>query len=402
MIRYLIDWSINNRVLVLLLSAVLCFLGAQSALKTPLDALPDLSDVQVIIKTSYPGQAPQVVEDQVTYPLTTAMLSVPKAVTVRGYSFFGDSYVYVIFEDDTDLYWARARVLEYLNQAAADLPAQAKPKLGPDATGVGWVYEYALLDRSGEYDLAQLTSLQNWFLKYELQTVAGVSEVATIGGMVKQYQVIVNPDSLRAYKLPLAQVKQAIQQGNQETGGSVIELAEAEYMIRATGYISNLQDIRHIPIGLSEQGTPLLLSDIAEVRLGPQMRRGIAELDGEGEVVGGVIIMRSGENALATIEAVKTKLASLSASLPAGVELVTTYDRSALILRAVETLNSKLLEEFLVVGLICALFLFHLRSSLVVLLSLPVGILIAFMIMQQLKINANIMSLGGIAIAIGA
>ena len=402
MIRWLIDWSITNRLLVLLLSAALCLWGVQSVLKTPLDALPDLSDVQVIIKTSYPGQAPQVVEDQVTYPLTTAMLSVPKAVNVRGYSFFGDSYVYVIFEDDTDVYWARSRVLEYLNQAAADLPLAAKPKLGPDATGVGWVYEYALLDRTGQHDLAQLTSLQNWFLKYELQTVAGVSEVATIGGMVKQYQVIVNPDSLRAYKLPLAQVKQAIQQGNQETGGSVIELAEAEYMIRSTGYISNLQDIRHIPIGLSQQGTPLLLSDIAEVRLGPQMRRGIAELDGEGEVVGGVIIMRSGANALATIEAVKAKLASLSASLPAGVELVTTYDRSALIMRAVETLNSKLLEEFLVVGLICALFLFHLRSSLVVLLSLPVGILIAFIIMQQLKINANIMSLGGIAIAIGA
>jgi len=402
MIQWLINWSIKNRVLVLLLAATVLVWGVQSIKKIPLDALPDLSDVQVIIKTSYPGQAPQVVEDQVTYPLTTSMLSVPKAVNVRGYSFFGDSYVYVIFEDGTDLYWARSRVLEYLNQAAAKLPEQAKPELGPDATGVGWVYEYALLDRSGKHDLAQLRGLQDWFLKYELQTVKGVSEVASIGGMVKQYQVIVNPDSLRAYNLPIEQVKKAIQQGNQETGGSVIEMAEAEYMIRSTGYIDSLDDIRHIPIKLSEQGTPLLLSDIAEVRLGPQMRRGIAELDGEGEVVGGVIIMRSGENALATIQAVKDKLATLKASLPEGVEVITTYDRSALILRAVDTLNSKLIEEFLVVGLICALFLFHIRSSLVVLLSLPVGILIAFIIMRQLGINANIMSLGGIAIAIGA
>jgi len=402
MIQWLINWSIKNRILVLLLAAMVLVWGVQSIKKIPLDALPDLSDVQVIIKTSYPGQAPQVVEDQVTYPLTTSMLSVPKAVNVRGYSFFGDSYVYVIFEDGTDLYWARSRVLEYLNQAAAKLPEQAKPELGPDATGVGWVYEYALLDRSGKHDLAQLRSLQDWFLKYELQTVKGVAEVASIGGMVKQYQVIVNPESLRAYNLPIEQVKKAIQQGNQETGGSVIEMAEAEYMIRSTGYIDSLDDMRHIPIKVSQQGTPLLLSDIAEVRLGPQMRRGIAELDGEGEVVGGVIIMRSGENALATIQAVKDKLATLKSSLPEGVEVITTYDRSALILRAVKTLNSKLIEEFLVVGLICALFLFHIRSSLVVLLSLPVGILVAFIIMQQLGINANIMSLGGIAIAIGA
>jgi len=402
MIQWLINWSIKNRVLVLLLTAMLFVWGVQSLKKIPLDALPDLSDVQVIIKTSYPGQAPQVVEDQVTYPLTTSMLSVPKAVNVRGYSFFGDSYVYVIFEDGTDLYWARSRVLEYLNQAAANLPEQAKPKLGPDATGVGWVYEYALVDRSGQHDLAQLRSLQDWFLKYELQTVTGVSEVATIGGMVKQYQVIVNPDSLRAYNLPIEQVTKAIQAGNQETGGSVIELAEAEYMIRSTGYIDSIDDIKNIPIKVSKQGTPLLLSDVAEVRLGPQMRRGIAELDGEGEVVGGVIIMRSGENALATIQAVKDKLATLKPSLPEGVEIITTYDRSALILRAVDTLNSKLIEEFLVVGFICALFLFHIRSSLVVLLSLPIGILIAFIIMRQLGINANIMSLGGIAIAIGA
>jgi len=402
MIERLITWSVKNRVLVLLMAAVLLIWGVRSLKNIPLDALPDLSDVQVIIKTSYPGQAPQVVEDQVTYPLTTSMLSVPKAVNVRGYSFFGDSYVYVIFEDGTDLYWARSRVLEYLNQAAANLPAEAKPKLGPDATGIGWVYEYALLDRSGQHDLAQLRSLQDWFLKYELQTVAGVSEVATIGGMVKQYQVIVNPDSLRAYNLPLEQVKLAIQRGNQETGGSVIEMAEAEYMIRSTGYIKGLDDIKNIPISVSKEGTPLLLSDIADIRLGPQMRRGIAELDGEGEVVGGVVIMRSGENALATINAVKEKLASLKSSLPDGVELVTTYDRSSLILRAVDTLNTKLIEEFLVVALICALFLFHLRSSLVVVLSLPVGILIAFIVMKHFHINANIMSLGGIAIAIGA
>lgn len=402
MISHVIHWSIKNRVLILLLTGLITGWGILSVKKIPLDAIPDLSDVQVIIKTNYPGQAPQVVEDQVTYPLTTAMLSVPKAVNVRGYSFFGDSYVYVIFEDGTDLYWARARVLEYLSQAAANLPEQAKPKLGPDATGVGWVYEYALVDRSGKNDLAQLRSLQDWFLKFELQTVHGVSEVATIGGMVKQYQVIVNPDSLRAYNLPIDAVRKAIQQGNQETGGSVIEMAEAEYMIRATGYIDSLDDLRNIPVMVSKEGTPLLLSDVAEIRLGPQMRRGVAELDGEGEVVGGVIVMRSGENALTTIDAVKAKLETLKASLPEGVEIVTTYDRSSLILRAVDTLNSKLIEEFLVVALICAIFLFHFRSSLVVILSLPVGILMAFIVMRHLGINANIMSLGGIAIAIGA
>jgi len=402
MISHVIHWSIKNRVLILLLTGLITGWGVLSVKNIPLDAIPDLSDVQVIIKTNYPGQEPQVVEDQVTYPLTTAMLSVPKAVNVRGYSFFGDSYVYVIFEDGTDLYWARARVLEYLSQAAANLPEKAKPKLGPDATGVGWVYEYALVDRSGKNDLAQLRSLQDWFLKFELQTVHGVSEVATIGGMVKQYQVIVNPDSLRAYNLPIDAVRKAIQQGNQETGGSVIEMAEAEYMIRATGYIDSLDDLRNIPVMVSKEGTPLLLSDVAEIRLGPQMRRGVAELDGEGEVVGGVIVMRSGENALTTIDAVKAKLETLKASLPEGVEIVTTYDRSSLILRAVDTLNSKLIEEFLVVALICAIFLFHFRSSLVVILSLPVGILMAFIVMRHLGINANIMSLGGIAIAIGA
>ncbi|HIL92166.1 MAG TPA: efflux RND transporter permease subunit, partial [Cycloclasticus sp.] len=321
---------------------------------------------------------------------------------VRGYSFFGDSYVYVIFEDGTDLYWARSRVLEYLSQATSYLPSQAKPRLGPDATGVGWVYEYALRDKTGQHDLSQLRSLQDWFLKFELQTVPGVSEVATIGGMVKQYQVVVNPNSLRAHNIPLSVIKNAIQQGNQETGGSVIEMAEAEYMVRSTGYINDMDDLKNIPLMLTDNGTPILLSDVADIRLGPQMRRGIAELDGEGEVVGGVIIMRSGENALKTIEAVKAKLEVLKASLPDGVEIVTTYDRSSLINRAVTTLSEKLIEEFIVVALICALFLFHFRSSLVIILSLPVGILIAFIVMQRMGINANIMSLGGIAIAIGA
>jgi len=402
MIAALIQWSIRNRVLVLLTTAMVSIGGVYAVSQTPVDALPDLSDVQVIIKTSYPGQAPQVVEDQVTYPLTTAMLSVPKAVHVRGYSFFGDSYVYIIFADGTDLYWARSRVLEYLSQVSSQLPEGAKPALGPDATGVGWIYEYALVDRSGQHDLAQLRSLQDWFLKYELQTVAGVAEVATIGGMVRQYQVVVDPDKLRAFGIPLTKLKSAIQQGNQESGGSVIEMGEAEYMVRATGYLQNLADLRDIPLGVNAHGTPLLLSDVADIRLGPQMRRGIADLNGEGEVVGGVIVMRWGENASQTIAAVKERLAILERSLPDGVEIVTTYDRSGLIDRAVQTLEHKLAEEFIVVALVCAVFLFHLRSSLVVVLSLPVGILIAFIIMQVQGINANIMSLGGIAIAIGA
>lgn len=401
MIEKIIDWSINNRFMVLMLTIIIVGLGIYAVKQTPLDALPDLSDVQVIIKTSYPGQAPQVVEDQVTYPLTTAMLSVPKAVNVRGYSFFGDSYVYVIFEDGTDLYWARSRVLEYLSQASSKLPPDARPELGPDATGVGWVYEYALVDRTGGHDLSQLRSIQDWFLKYELQTVAGVSEVVTIGGMVKQYQVVLDPDSLRAYNLPLSKVRQAIQRANQETGGSVIEMAEAEYMVRATGYIDDLDDLRHVPLGVNEQGTPILLKDVAQIRLGPQLRRGVAELDGEGEVVGGVIVMRYGENALTTINKAKAKLEELSRSLPAGVEIVETYDRSALIKRAVKNLNGKLVEEFIMVALVCALFLFHLRSALVIVLSLPVGILVAFIVMERMGINANIMSLGGIAIAIG-
>ncbi|MDX1698189.1 MAG: CusA/CzcA family heavy metal efflux RND transporter, partial [Thiohalobacterales bacterium] len=402
MINYLIRWSIENRFMVLLLTAILTVWGIYAVKNTPLDAIPDLSDVQVIIKTGYPGQAPQVVEDQVTYPLTTAMLAVPKAITVRGYSFFGDSYVYIIFEDGTDPYWARTRVLEYLSQAAGKLPAEARPELGPDATGLGWIYEYALVDRSGRNDLAQLRSLQDWFLKYELQTVPGVTEVATIGGMVRQYQVVLDPDKLRAYGIPVSRVRHAIMQGNQEVGGSVIEMAEAEYMVRATGYVDEPEDLRRIPLGVNESGTPILLSEVAEVRLGPRLRRGIAELDGEGEVVGGVIVMRFGENAKTTIDGVKARLAELRKGLPPGVEIVETYDRSALIQRAVDTLNGKLVQEFVVVALVCALFLFHLRSALVIVISLPVGILVAFIVMQQLGINANIMSLGGIAIAIGA
>ena len=402
MIANIISWSIRNRFLVLLLTLMLLGWGVYAVKVTPLDAIPDLSDVQVIIRTPYPGQAPRVVEDQVTYPLTTAMLAVPKATTVRGYSFFGDSFVYVLFEDGTDLYWARSRVLEYLSQVQGRLPPGVTPGLGPDATGVGWVYEYALVDRSGKYDLAQLRSLQDWFFKFELQTVPGVSEVATVGGMVKQYQVVVDPDRLRAYGLPLSKVRMAIQRSNQEVGGAVIEMAEAEYMVRSTGYIQKLDDLRQIPLGVNRTGTPILLDDVAEIRLGPQMRRGIADLDGEGEVVGGVVVMRWGENALATIQGVKARLAELERSLPEGVEIVTTYDRSSLIERAVETLKGKLIEEFLVVALVCAVFLFHLRSALVVVISLPIGILAAFIVMHAQGINANIMSLGGIAIAIGA
>jgi copper/silver efflux system protein len=402
MIPVLIRWSIANRFLVLLATALVAAGGLYALRETPIDALPDLSDVQVIIKTSFPGQAPQVVEDQVTYPLTTAMLAVPKAVNVRGYSFFGDSYVYVIFEDGTDLYWARSRVLEYLSQVTGQLPDSAKPALGPDATGVGWIFEYALVDRSGGHDLAQLRSIQDWFLKYELQTVPGVAEVATVGGMVRQYQVVVDPDKLRAFGITLARIRQAIQSGNQETGGSVIEMGEAEYMVRATGYLQGIDDLAEVPLGVNVSGIPVVLSDVAEIRLGPQMRRGIADLDGEGEVVGGIIVMRWGENASRTIAAVKTKLTQLQRSLPDGVEIVTTYDRSDLIQRAVDTLEGKLVEEFVVVALVCAVFLFHLRSSAVIILSLPAGILAAFIIMRLQGLNANIMSLGGIAIAIGA
>ena len=402
MIASLVRWSIGNRVLILLLAALLAVWGGYTLKKTPLDAIPDLSDVQVIIKTTYPGQAPQVVEDQVTYPLTTAMLAVPGAVTVRGYSFFNDSFVYVIFEDGTDLYWARSRVLEYLSQVAPTLPAASRSALGPDATGVGWVYQYALVDRTGRHDLSQLRSIQDWFLKYELQTIDGVSEVATIGGMVKQYQVVVDPEKLRTYGIPLDKLRSEIMRGNQETGGRVIEMAEAEYMVRASGYIKGIKDLESIPLAVTDKGTPILLRDVAQIRLGPELRRGIGELNGEGEAVGGVIIMRYGENAMRTIDLVKEKLETLKESLPEGVEIVTTYDRSSLIERAVDTLKEKLVEEFIVVLLVCALFLFHVRSAVVILLSLPLGILAAFIVMDAQGINANIMSLGGIAIAIGA
>lgn len=402
MIEAIIRWSVHNRFFVLLATLMLVGIGGWSLKNTPVDAIPDLSDVQVIIKTSYPGQAPQVVEDQVTYPLTTAMLSVPGAVTVRGYSFFGDSYVYVIFDEDTDAYWARSRVLEYLSQVAPTLPPSARPQLGPDATGVGWVYLYALVDRTGQHDISQLRSLQDWFLKYELQTVPGVSEVSALGGMVKQYQVKVNPDKLRAFNIPLSHIQMAIQRGNQEVGASVVEMSEAEYMVRASGYIQGIDDLRTIPLGLDMNGTPLLLKDVADIELGPQMRRGIAELNGEGEVVGGIVVMRFGENAQKTIDGVKAKLEKLKVGLPEGVEIVTVYDRSRLISSAIDSLWKSLVEELAIVALICVIFLFHVRSSLVAVVSLPLGILTAFIVMYWQGINANIMSLGGIAIAIGA
>lgn len=402
MIEAVIRASLRNRGLVLVAALLLTMAGLLNLRTMPVDALPDLSDVQVIIRTPFAGQAPQVVEDQVTYPLTTAMLSVPGAETVRGYSFFGDSYVYIIFSDDTDPYWARSRVLEYLSQVSSRLPDGVAPALGPDATGVGWVYEYALVDRSNQHDLSQLRAIQDWFLKYELQTVAGVSEVASVGGMVKQYQVIVDPDRLSAYGLTLSAVNQAIRAGNQEVGGSVIEMAETEFMVRATGYIQGLDDLRAIPLKVTQDGTAVLLGDVARVQTGPQLRRGVADLNGEGEVAGGIVVMRSGENAQATIAAVKQRLDELQASLPEGVEIVPTYDRSELIGRSVDNLYSKLLEEFAVVAFICALFLFHLRSSLVAIATLPLGILAALLIMRGQDLNANIMSLGGIAIAIGA
>jgi Cu(I)/Ag(I) efflux system membrane protein CusA/SilA len=402
MIAKLIRWSIANRFLVLLATVFIAAWGLWSLARTPLDAIPDLSDVQVIIRTSYPGQAPQIVENQVTYPLTTTMLSVPGAKTVRGYSFFGDSFVYILFEDGTDPYWARSRVLEYLNQVQSRLPAQAKTALGPDATGVGWIYEYALVDRTGKLDLSQLRALQDWFLKFELKAVPNVSEVASVGGMVRQYQIVLDPDKLRAYGIPHGKVIEAVRRANQESGGSVMELGEAEYMVRASGYLRSLDDFRKIPLTASDAGVPVRLGDVARVELGPEMRRGIADLDGEGEVAGGVIVMRSGKNALATIEAVKAKLATLKPGLPAGVEIVPVYDRSNLIKRGVDNLEHKLIEEFIVVALVCAVFLFHLRSALVAIVSLPLGILIAYIIMFYQGVNANIMSLGGIAIAIGA
>jgi len=402
MIARLIHWSVGNRFLVLMATVIATGWGAYATLTTPLDALPDLSDVQVIIRTMYPGQAPQVVENQVTYPLTTTMLSVPHAKAVRGYSMFGDSFVYVLFEDGTDLYWARSRVLEYLSQVQGRLPAMAETSLGPDATGVGWIYEYALVDRTGKRDIGELRAIQDWFLKFELKSVPNVAEVATIGGFTRQYQVVLNPDRLRAFRLPIETVVEAIQKANAEVGGSAIEMAEAEYVVRVHGYLQSLEDFNAIPLGLGESGTPILLRDVAWVQVGPELRRGIAELNGEGEVVGGVVVLRFGENALATIQAVKAKLEQLKRGLPEGVELVEVYDRSDLIGRAVDTLTRKLIEEFIIVALVCAAFLFHLRSSLVAIITLPLGILIAFIVMKQQGINANIMSLGGIAIAIGA
>jgi copper/silver efflux system protein len=402
MIASLIRWAIINRFLVLLATIGMTAWGVWAVNRTALDAIPDLSDVQVIIRTSYPGQAPQIVENQVTYPLTTTMLSVPGARTVRGYSFFGDSFVYILFEDGTDPYWARSRVLEYLNQVQARLPGQARTALGPDATGVGWIYEYALVDRSGRMDLSQLRALQDWFLKYELKAVRNVAEVASVGGMVRQYQVVLDPDRLRAFGIAHGKVIDALRRANQETGGAVLEMGEAEYMVRASGYLQSLEDFRKIPLTTSEMGVPVRLGDVARIELGPEMRRGIAELNGEGEVAGGVIVMRSGKNALETIAAVKARLEQLKPGLPPGVEIVPVYDRSQLIGRAVSNLERKLVEEFIVVALVCAVFLFHLRSALVAIISLPLGILAAFIVMHYQGVNANIMSLGGIAIAVGA
>lgn len=402
MIEGLIRGAIRYRVIVLVLSLLLVLFGIYSVRETPVDAIPDLSDVQVIVKTSYPGQAPQVVEDQVTYPLTTAMLSVPGATSVRGYSFFGDSYVYVIFDDDTDLYWARSRVLEYLSQVTGRLPANAKPELGPDATGVGWIYGYALVDRTGQHDLSQLRSLQDWFLKFELQTVPGVSEVATVGGMVKQYQVVVDPERLQAYSIPLSHVQTAIERANQAVGASVVELAEAEYMVTVAGYLDSAEALNTVPLGVNAKGTPLLLKDIANIVIGPQMRRGVAELNGEGETVGGVVVMRFGENAQRVIGRVQEKLEELKSGLPPGVEIIPFYDRSSLIERAISNLSVKLIQELIAVTLICIVFLLNVRSALVAIISLPIGVLTAFIAMYLLNINANIMSLGGIAIAVGA
>ena len=402
MIAGLIRWSIANRFLVLLVSVLVAAWGTVSLLRTPLDALPDLSDTQVIIRTPFPGQAPRIVEDQVTYPLSTTMMSVPGAKTVRGYSMFGDSFVYILFEDGTDPYWARSRVLEYLNQVQSRLPAGAKPALGPDATGVGWIYQYALVDRTGNNDLGQLRALQDWFLRYELKSVPDVAEVASVGGMVRQYQIVLLPERLRAYGISHGRVIQAVQNANRETGGSVLELGEAEYMVRASGYLKTLEDFAAVPLLTTEAGTPVMLKDVARIQIGPEMRRGIAELDGQGEVTGAIVIMRHGKNALTTIAAVKEKMATLKASLPTGVEIVETYDRSGLIERSVRHLAQKLLEEFAVVALVCLVFLLHLRSAFVAIVTLPLGVLAAFIVMHYQGVNANIMSLGGIAIAIGA
>ena len=405
MIESVIRWSVNNRILVLLSAIMLSIAGVWAVKNTPVDAIPDLSDVQVIVKVNYPGQSPQVVEDQVTFPLTSALMSVPGAQTVRGYSFFGDAYVYIIFDDDTDMYWARSRVLEYLSQASSQLPEGVTPQLGPDATGVGWVYIYALENDASQpnaLDAGELRALQDWFLKFELQSVEGVSEVASVGGMVKQYQVIVDPEKLRAYNIQPSMIEIALKRGNRASGASVIEMAEAEYMVSAQSYIQGIDDILALPTGVIKDGVSITINDVAQVVESPLMRRGIAELNGNGETVGGIIVMRYGENAKATIDAVKAKLDSLKASLPEGVNIVPVYDRSTLIDKSVDTLTNKLVEELLVVGLVCAIFLFHLRSSMVALISLPIGILAAFIVMKLQGLNANIMSLGGIAIAIGA
>jgi Cu(I)/Ag(I) efflux system membrane protein CusA/SilA len=402
MIAHLIRWSIANRFLVLLGTFMVSAWGAWAMFRTPLDAIPDLSDVQVIIRTTYPGQAPQIVENQVTYPLATTMLSVPGARTVRGYSMFGDSFVYILFEDGTDPYWARSRVLEYLSQVQSRLPPKARTSLGPDATGVGWVYEYALVDRSGKMDLSQLRALQDWFLKYELKSVPNVSEVASVGGMVRQYQIVLDPNRMRAFGIPQTKVMDAVQRANQESGGSVLELGEAEYMVRASGYLQSLDDFRKIPLMTTDAGVSVRLGDVGRIQVGPEMRRGIAELNGEGEVAGGIIVMRSDKNALETIDALKAKIEKLKPGLPPGVEIVPVYDRSSLIKRAVANLEQKLVEEFIVVALVCLLFLFHLRSGFVAIVSLPLGVLMAFIVMHYQGVNANIMSLGGIAIAIGA
>ena len=402
MIKNIIGFSLKNRFLVLLATAFILAWGIYSMNRTPLDAIPDLSDVQVIIFTKFPGQAPQIVEDQITYPLTTAMLSVPYAKVVRGYSFFGLSFVYIIFEDGTDMYWARSRVLEQLNFVSGRLPPKINPTLGPDATGVGWVYEYALVDKTGTYDLSELRSIQDWYLRYELQTVSGVSEVASIGGYVKQYQVEVDPNKLAAYKLPLHKIIMAIKRSNNDVGGRLLEMSETEYMVRGLGYIQSINDLNRVPLGVDKQGTPILLKDVARVQLGPELRRGLVDLNGEGEVVGGIVIQRYGENALEVIQNVKKKLESLKSGLPEGVEIVPTYDRSGLIVKAVDNLKEKLIEEGIAVSIICILFLLHLRSAFVAIVVIPLSVLIAFIIMNQQGLNANIMSLGGIAIAIGA
>ena len=402
MIARIIDSSIANRFFVVLAAIGLALAGFWAVRTTPVDALPDLSDVQVVIRSNYPGQAPRIVEDQVTYPMATTMLSVPGAKTVRGYSFFGDSYVYVIFEDGTDLYWARSRVLEYLNQVQNRLPDGVQSTLGPDATGVGWIYEYALVDRSGGHDLAGLRSLQDWFLRYELKTIPGIAEVASVGGMVKQYQIVLDPYRMASLGVTHAQVVRAVQAGNQETGGSIVEMGEAEYMVRASGYLGTLADFRSIPLRAQAGGTPVTLDDVANIQIGPELRRGIAELNGEGEVAGGIVILRQGADARSAIAAVEAKLEQLQASLPEGVEIVTTYDRSQLIDASVENLTSKLIEEFIVVALVCLLFLWHARSALVAVVTLPLGVLAAFIVMRIQGVNANIMSLGGIAIAVGA